>query len=79
MKVAEGGMPSKNKIMDAKVIEGSAKSEKVKEVKKKLDWVEEWICRRTDGADRARTSDHVSPDFLMIVQERKEKERVGTS
>jgi hypothetical protein len=37
MKVAEGGIPSKNKIVDPKVIEGWERSEEVEEAKKELD------------------------------------------
>jgi hypothetical protein len=32
--------------VDAKVTEGSEKSEKFEEAKKKLDWVEEWIVAK---------------------------------
>jgi hypothetical protein len=42
MKVVEGGIPSKNQIVDGKVTKGSERSEKVDEAKKKLDWIEEW-------------------------------------
>jgi hypothetical protein len=36
MKVAEGGIPLKNKIMDGKVIESPEKSEKVEKAKRSL-------------------------------------------
>jgi hypothetical protein len=48
VKVVEGGIPSKNQIMDGKATEGSESSEKVREAKKELDWIEEWIM----GEDR---------------------------
>jgi hypothetical protein len=46
MKVAPGGPPSKNKIVNADVIEGLERSEKFKDAKKKFDWFEEWITRK---------------------------------
>jgi metal-sulfur cluster biosynthetic enzyme len=42
MKVAEGGIPSNNNIVDAMVTETLERSEKVEEAKVKLDWVGEW-------------------------------------
>jgi hypothetical protein len=42
-KVAEGEMPSKNKIVDGRVIESPKRFEKVAERKKNFDWVEEWM------------------------------------
>jgi hypothetical protein len=42
-KTAEGEIPSKNKILDAKVTEDLERAETVEEGKQKLEWVEEWI------------------------------------
>jgi hypothetical protein len=46
MKVASGVIPSKNKIMNVKVIEGSGRSEKFEEAQKKLDWIKELMVAK---------------------------------
>jgi hypothetical protein len=46
MKVAPGVIPSKNKIVDAKITEGSERSENFEEAQKKLDWIKECVTAK---------------------------------
>jgi hypothetical protein len=57
MKVELVGIPSKNKTVDARVIECSERSERLEDAKTRLDCVGEWIAAKDKwGLDGDRRS-----------------------
>jgi hypothetical protein len=75
MKVAEGRMASKNKIVDAKITYGQQRYEKVEEQKRKLERIEERIMTEDREGRHGRVSGCLSPHFSIVVQKSQERKK----